>query len=72
MNKVVIDAAIYLDDIVLEKFNTLADAEALADDDDQMEHRILGLFPEEWRENLASSIMVRLECVEVVGEGEEE
>ncbi len=68
MNKVVIDATIHLDDLVLEKFNTLDDAEALADDDGRMERMLLGRFPEEWREN----ILVRIEWVEVELEGEEE
>lgn len=68
MNKVVIDAVIYLDDIVLEKFNEIVDAEALANDDDHLEHMILEHFPEEWREN----ILVRLESVDVYPQGYDE
>lgn len=41
VNKVVIDAAIFLDEVVLEKFNTLIDAQVLAEQDNHMEHMIL-------------------------------
>ena len=67
MNKVVIDAIIHLDEIVLEKFNALIDAQVLAEQDSHMEHMILELFPEEWREN----ILVRLESVDVYPKGYE-
>lgn len=67
MNKVVIDAIIHLDEIVLEKFNALIDAQVFAEQDKDMEHMILQLFPEEWREN----ILVRLEYVDVLSEDDE-
>ena len=41
VNKVVIDAVIFLDEVVLEKFNTLIDAQVLAEQDNHMEHMIL-------------------------------
>ena len=67
MNKVIIDAVVHLDEIVLGKFDTLTDAQALANNDDHMEQMLLELFPEEWREN----ILVRLESVDVYSEGDE-
>lgn len=67
MYKVIIDAVAHLDEIVLGKFNTLADAQVFAEQDNDMEHMILKHFPEEWREN----ILVRLEYVDVYSEDDE-
>lgn len=67
MYKVVIDAIIHLDEIVLGQSVYQMKAEALANDDDRMEQRILEHFPEEWREN----IVVRLESVDVYSEDDE-
>ena len=68
MYTVIVDAIIHLDEIVLEKFNALIDAQVLAEQDSHMEYMILELFPEEWREN----IRVRLEYVDVHTEEDEE
>jgi len=65
--KVVIDAIIILDEIVLGRFNALIDAQVLAEQDSHMEQMILKLFPEEWWEN----VTVNLESVDIYSEGDE-
>jgi hypothetical protein len=67
MPKVKVGAVIVLEEIVLARYNRMIDAEFLAEQDGHMEHMILNLFPEEWREN----ITVNLESVEVYSEGDE-
>lgn len=68
MYKVVIDATIHLDEIVLGQSRYQMKAEALADDNDSMKQRILEHFPAEWREN----IMVHFDYVGVLSEEDEE
>ena len=68
MYTVVVDAIVHLDEIVLGQSVFQMKAEALADDDDHLEQRILEHFPAEWREN----IRVRLEYVDVHTEEDEE
>lgn len=67
MPKVKVGAVVVLEEIVLARYNRMIDAEVLAEQDGHMEHMILKLFPEEWREN----ITVNLESVEVCSEGDE-